>query len=119
VGGSIGNKKPTGTRQNQVTREILYPQRRLSSASLGERGAASVRTWSFGAGVAPASFLRQSLIYPIFIGDASFNQLLKLRFRTKQDRNRLRRQIYAVLDRRSQYKFSKRGFEHFSTLFHV
>jgi hypothetical protein len=54
------------------------------------------------AGVAPASFLRQSLIYPIFIGDASFNQLLKLRFRTKQDKNRPRSQLYADLDRRSQ-----------------
>jgi len=92
-----------------VTREILYPQRRLSSASLGERGAASVRTWSFGAGVAPASFLRQPLIYPIFIGDASFNQLLKLRFRTRQDRNRLCRQIYAVLDRRSQQLLAQLG----------
>src|SRR3990170_4793348 len=91
-----------------MTREILYPQRRLSSASLGERGAASVRTWSFGAGVAPASFLRQPLIYPIFIGDASFNQLLKLRFRTRQDRNRLCRQIYAVLDRRSQLQIDPR-----------
>jgi len=116
VGGSIGNKKPTGTRQNQVIREILYSQRRLSSASLGERGAASVRTWSFGAGVAPASFLRQLLIYPIFIGDASFNQLLELRFRTKSGRNRLCRQIYADWDRRSHH-ISKRALHNISACF--
>ena len=64
MGGSIGNKKPIGTRQNQATREILYSQRRQSSVS-GRTGCGIGENLVVWAGVAPASVLRQAPFYRI------------------------------------------------------